>query len=217
MLPVKSCVVIGLGRFGEAMARKLFECGEDVLAIDVSERIVDRIADHVTRAVVADARDIQILDKLGVGSYDQAVVAMGEDLAASAQITMNLKELGVPYIMCKAFDSSHQKILEKLGANRVIIPEQDMANRLALGITNMNVMECIDLSDEFGIVEMKPLDSWVGKSIRTLDLRSRCKVNVIALRSGQKIQVPPDINKPLNSDTILVVLGTYDAIEDLKK
>ena len=217
MLPVKSCVVIGLGRFGEAMAKKLFECGEEVLAIDVNERIVDRIADHVTRAVVADARDIQILDKLGVGSYDQAVVAMGEDLAASAQITMNLKDLGVPYIMCKAFDTSHQKILEKLGANRVIIPEQDMAFRLALGITNMNVMECIDLSDEFGIVEMKPLDSWVGKSIRALDLRSRCKINVIAVRNGQQIHVPPDIDKPLNSDTVLFVLGSYDAIEELKR
>ena len=170
---MKSYVVIGLGRFGAEIAVKLFECGEEVLAIDLDETLVDKIADHVTRAVAADGRDKDILEKLGVENFDRAVVAMGSDLAASAQITMNLKELGVPYIVCKAYDNSYRTILEKLGANLVIIPEWEMADKLALGMTHAGVMEYIELSDEFGIVEMMPMDKWVGKTIRDRGAQGR--------------------------------------------
>lgn len=213
---MNSCVVIGLGRFGEAFAIRLFECGEEVLAIDLSEQKVDRVADHVTRAVVANACDPDILSRLGVGKMDRAIVAVGEDLAASAQITMNLKELGVPYVFCKASDRSHQKILEKLGADTVMIPEREMADKLALGLTKHDVMECINLSDEYGIVEMKPLGSWQGKTIRSLALLSRYKINVIAIREGEKIQIPPDIDRPLDDSLIMIMLGSYDAIDELK-
>jgi trk system potassium uptake protein TrkA len=214
---MKSYVVIGLGRFGAEIAVKLFECGEEVLAIDLDETLVDKIADHVTRAVAADGRDRDILEKLGVENFDRAVVAMGSDLAASAQITMNLKELGVPYIVCKAYDNSYRTILEKLGANLVIIPEWEMADKLALGMTHAGVMEYIELSDEFGIVEMMPMDSWVGKTIRQLELRTRYGANVIAVRKGEAIQIPPDIDTPLDESSTLVILGNYEMIEKLKK
>ncbi len=214
---MKSYVVIGLGRFGAEIAVKLFECGEEVLAIDLDETLVDKIADHVTRAVAADGRDKDILEKLGVENFDRAVVAMGSDLAASAQITMNLKELGVPYIVCKAYDNSYRTILEKLGANLVIIPEWEMADKLALGMTHAGVMEYIELSDEFGIVEMMPMDKWVGKTIRQLELRTRYGANVIAVRKGEAIQIPPDIDTPLDESSTLVILGNYEMIEKLKK
>ena len=214
---MKSYVVIGLGRFGAEIAVKLFECGEEVLAIDLDETLVDKIADHVTRAVAADGRDKDILEKLGVENFDRAVVAMGSDLAASAQITMNLKELGVPYIVCKAYDNSYRTILEKLGANLVIIPEWEMADKLALGMTHAGVMEYIELSDEYGIVEMMPMDSWVGKTIRQLELRTRYGANVIAVRKGEAIQIPPDIDTPLDESSTLVILGNYEMIEKLKK
>ncbi|MBP3719921.1 MAG: TrkA family potassium uptake protein [Clostridia bacterium] len=214
---MKSYVVIGLGRFGAEIAVKLFECGEEVLAIDLDETLVDKIADHVTRAVAADGRDRDILEKLGVENFDRAVVAMGSDLAASAQITMNLKELGVPYIVCKAYDNSYRTILEKLGANLVIIPEWEMADKLALGMTHAGVMEYIELSDEFGIVEMMPMDKWVGKTIRQLELRTRYGANVIAVRKGEAIQIPPDIDTPLDESSTLVILGNYEMIEKLKK
>ena len=214
---MKSYVVIGLGRFGAEIAVKLFECGEEVLAIDLDETLVDKIADHVTRAVAADGRDRDILEKLGVENFDRAVVAMGSDLAASAQITMNLKELGVPYIVCKAYDNSYRTILEKLGANLVIIPEWEMADKLALGMTHAGVMEYIELSDEFGIVEMMPMDKWVGKTIRQLELRTRYGANVIAVRKGEAIQIPPDIDTPLDESSTLVILGNYEMIENLKK
>ncbi len=214
---MKSYVVIGLGRFGERMAEKLYECGEEVLAVDLDEQTVDRIADRVTRAVAADARDRDVLERLGVGNFDRAVVAVGSDLAASALITMNLKALGVPCIVCKAHDDTYREILEKLGADRVIIPGWEAADKLALGMTHAGVMEYIELSDEYGIVEMEPIDEWIGKSIRGLELRSRYGANVIALRREDAIRIPPEIDVPIAAGSTLVILGSYETIEKLKK
>ena len=214
---MKSYVVIGLGRFGAEMALKLYDCGEDVLAIDTDENIIDKLADRVTRAVAADARDLDVLRKLGVDGFDRAVVAVGSDLAASALITMNLKTLGVPFILCKAHDDTYREILEKLGADRVIIPEREMADKLAKGLTTAGVMEYIELSNEFGIVEMPPPREWIGKTIRALELRSRYGANVIALRRGDELRIPPDIDTPLDDSCILVVLGNYKVLEKLEK
>ena len=214
---MNSCVVIGLGRFGTEIAGKLYECGEEVLAVDLDEQLVDKIADRVTRAVAADARDRDVLDKLGVSNFDRAVVAVGSDLGAAALITMNLKSLGLSEIICKAHDDTYREILEKLGADRVIIPEREVADKLALGMTHAGVMEYIELSDEFGIVEMEPPESWIGKTIRTLELRSRYGVNVIALRRDDRISIPPDIDAPLDERCALVILGNYETVEKLKK
>ena len=214
---MKSYIIIGLGRFGAEMATKLYECGEEVMAIDTDESLVDKITDRVTRAVAADARDLDVLVKLGAENFDRAVVAVGSDLAASALITMNLKTLNVPFIMCKAHDDTYREILEKLGADRVIIPERAVADKLALGLTHAGVMEYIELSDEYGIVEMEPIDEWIGKSIRGLELRSRYGTNVIAMRKGDAIQIPPDIDTPITSDAIMVMLGSYEMLEKLKK
>ena len=214
---MKSYIVIGLGRFGAELAAKLYECGEEVLAVDTNETIVDKIADRVTRAVAADARDLDVLEKLGAENFDRAVVAVGSDLAASALITMNLKTLNVPFIMCKAHDDTYREILEKLGADRVVLPEREVADKLALGLTHAGVMEYIELSDEYGIVEMEPVSEWIGKTIRELELRTRYGANVIALRYGDDIQIPPDINAPIAADHIMVMLGSYEMLEKLKK
>ena len=214
---MKSYIVIGLGRFGAELATKLYECGEEVLAVDTNESIVDKIADHVTRAVTADARDLDVLEKLGAENFDRAVVAVGSDLAASALITMNLKTLNVPFIMCKAHDDTYREILERLGADRVVLPEREVADRLALGLTHAGVMEYIELSEEFGIVEMEPIDEWIGKSIKDLELRTRYGANVIALRDKDDIQIPPDITTPITADHIMVMLGSYEMLEKLKK
>ena len=215
---MESYVVIGLGRFGIELATRLYACGEEVMAIDVNEGLVDKIADRVTRAVAADARDIDVLKKLGVGNFDRAIVAMGSDLAASALITMNLKSLNVPFIMCKAQDDTYKAILEKLGANKVIIPEWEMADKLALGMTHAGVMEYIELSQEFGIVEIEPSPDWVGKAIRQLELRTRYGMNVIALRTdAETIQIPPDIDTPIPEGVGMVMLGKYSMFENMKR
>ena len=214
---MKSYIVIGLGRFGAELATKLYECGEEVLAVDTNETIVDKIADRVTRAVAADARDLDVLEKLGTENFDRAVVAVGSDLAASALITMNLKTLNVPFIMCKAHDDTYREILEKLGADRVVLPEREVADKLALGLTHAGVMEYIELSEEYGIVEMEPISEWIGKSIKDLELRTRYGANVIALRYKDDIQIPPDITAPIAADHIMVMLGSYEMLEKLKK
>ena len=189
---MKSYVVIGLGRFGTEMALKLYDCGEDVLAIDTDENIIDKLADRVTKAVAADARDLDVL-------------------------TMNLKTLGVPYILCKAHDDTYREILVKLGADRVIIPEREIADRLAMGLTTSGVMEYIELSREYGIVEMNPPAAWVGKTIRSLEVRTRYGANIIAVRSNEKLRIPPEIDTPLTADCVLVILGSYKAMEKLEK
>ena len=214
---MKSYVVIGLGRFGSELAVRLCACGEEVMAIDTNELLIDQIADRVTRAVCADARNRDVLENLGVENFDRAVVAVGSDLAASALITMNLKTLNVPFIMCKAHDDTYREILERLGADRVVLPEREVADKLALGLTHAGVMEYIELSEEFGIVEMEPIDEWIGKSIKDLELRTRYGANVIALRDKDDIQIPPDITTPITADHIMVMLGSYEMLEKLKK
>ena len=214
---MNSYILIGLGRFGAEMAAKLYECGEEVLAIDTNENIVDKIADRVTKAVAADARDLDVLQKLGAENYDRAIVAVGSDLVASAMITMNLKTLNVPYIMCKAHDDTYREILERLGADRVIMPEREVADKLALGLTHAGVMEYIELSEEYGIVEMEPIPEWIGKTIRGLEFRSRYGVNVIAMRKGDSIKIPPDINTPIVEDDMMVILGSYEMLGKLQK
>ena len=214
---MNSYVVIGLGRFGTEIATRLYDCGEEVMAIDTDDLLVDRIADRVTRAVAADARNLDVLQKLGVERFDRAIVAVGSDLAASALITMNLKTLNVPYILCKARDDTYREILERLGANRVIIPEREVADKLALGLTHAGVMEYIELSSEFGIIELEPLAEWVGKTIRELELRTRYGVNVIAVREDDAIRIPPDIDTPISQNVIMVMLGSYEMFESLKK
>ena len=131
---MKSFAVIGLGRFGSRLATSLYESGADVLAIDIHESCVDKIGDNVTQAVAADASDIAILRKLGVDSCDYVIVAVGSNLGVSTLVTMNLTELGVENIICKASNPTHKAILEKLGAKRVFIPEQEFADRLALNL-----------------------------------------------------------------------------------
>ena len=208
---MKSYVVIGLGRFGTELATRLYARGEEVMVIDTNDQLIDKIADKVTRAVAADARDLDVLTKLGVENFEHAVVAVGSDLASSALITMNLKSLNVPYILCKAHDDTYREILERLGADKVIIPEREVADKLALGMTQAGVMEYIELSQEFGIVEMEPIAEWVGKTIRELELRTRYGVNVIAVRGEG------DIDTPIPEDVVMVMLGKYEMFESLKK
>ena len=138
---MKNYVVIGLGRFGSAIARQLCSLGAEVLALDVRSELVQQVANEVTHAVVGDAQDKEVLRALGVRNFDCAIIAIGDDLAASVLTTMNLKELGVPYIVCKAHDETHRRVLEKLGVDRAVIPEQEYGQRLARSLYSHNVLD----------------------------------------------------------------------------
>ena len=213
----KSYVVIGLGRMGYQTAIRLCQKGADVLAIDNNEEIVDRIADQVTRAVTADAQDVDALRALGVGHIDVGIVTVGSALAANMLITMNLKALGVPYVICKAHDDTHQAVLEKLGADKVIFPEQVAAERLAENLIGTDVMEHIDLSEKYGIVEYKAPAAWRGKTLRELNVRTKYDVNIIAVRSGEEICVSPSADYAVGGEDSLVMLGSYDALDKIPR
>ena len=214
---MRSYVVIGLGRFGMETAISLTALGCDVLAMDVRSEIVQHVAQDVTHAVVADAHDKEVLKALGVKDFDCAIVAIGDDLAASVLATMNLKELGIPYIVCKAHDETHRRVLEKLGADRVVIPEKENAARLAKSLSSPNVLDYIELSEDYGIVEVTAPKSWVGKSLKELNIRAKLGLNIIAVKQGEKINVSPGADYAICSDDVIVVLGDAIALEKVQK
>ena len=214
---MKSYVVIGLGRFGSEVARQLYSMGCDVLAIDTQSEIVQQIANDVTHAVVADAKDKEVLRALGVSDFDCAVVAIGDGLAASVLTTMNLKELGIAHIVCKAHDETHRRVLEKLGVDRVVIPEQENAQRLGRNLYSHNVLEYIELSDEYGILEIPAPKSWIGKSLKELNVRAKLGVNIIAVQNAGKTNVSPSADYQIHSEDIMVVLGDNYSLEAVQK
>lgn len=214
---MKSYVVIGLGRFGREVARQLYKCGCEVLALDVKSELVQQVAADVTHAAVADSRDKEVLRMLGVGDFDCAVVAIGEDLAASVLVTMNLKELGVPYLVCKAHDNVHRRVLEKLGADRVVIPEQENAVRLAKGLSSPNLLDYIELSEEYSIVELPAPASWIGKTLKELNVRAKLGVNILAVRRDGKMDVSPAADFSFQSEDVVVVLGDVKALKLVQK
>lgn len=212
---MKNFVVIGLGRFGTAVAQELCELGNQVLAVDQDRDLVQSIADQVTHAVVGDGRDPEVLRALGVKDYDCAVVAIGNDVGNSALVTMRLKEAGAPKVICKAQSHVHKRLLEKIGADRVVFPEYEMGITVAQGLAHSNILNFIELSPEYGIVEVDLPDGWAGRTIRDLDIRAKFKVNVIAVRQGQNINVSPGADCVLNHGDKLFVLGEDGKISAL--
>ena len=209
---MKSFAVIGLGLFGSSVARQLCALGAEVLAIDTNYELVQQLSGDVTTAAVADARDAEVLRALGVQDCDSAVVAIGDDLAGSILATMNLKDLGIRQIICKAHDETPRKVLEKLGADKVVIPEKEVADKLARSLTSHNVLDFIELSSAYGIVEITVRKDWVGKSLKELDVRAKLGVNIIAVERNEKVTVSPRAEFELAKNDILVVLGDYDSL-----
>lgn len=212
----KSYVVIGMGRFGSSVAERLYALGNDVLAIDTNPEIVQHMESKVTCAVVADARDEEVLRSLGARSCDCAVVAIGKDLATCIIATLNLKELGVPQVICKATDELRKKALEKVGADRVVIPERETGIKLAQALTSSSVLDFIELSKDCGIAEIPTPTEWCGKTLRELNIRAKYGVNIIAIREDGNIDVAPGADFALKENNVLVVLGTNDKLSKIR-
>ena len=214
---MKSYIVVGLGRFGSEVALQLYAHGCEVLAVDCSEELVNQVSNDVTHAVVADARDKGVLRALGAAEFDCAIVAIGGSLGDSVLATMNLKELGIPKIVCKAHDETHRQVLLKLGADQVVIPEKENAERLARSLSSPNVLEYIELSDEYGIIEVPAPKRWLGKTLKELNVRAKLGVNIIAVERNEKIDVSPAADYQILEGDIMVVLGDTDALQTVQK
>lgn len=215
---MKTFVVIGLGRFGTAVATELCTLGHEVLAIDDDVECVQRLAAKVTHAAAGDARDPAVLRGLGVGNFDCAIVSVGSDVGTSALIALNLKELGVAKVISKATSHVHQRVLEKIGVDQVIFPEHEMGLKLARGLSNSDVLNFIELSQDYSIMELKVPRPWQGRTIRELNVRVEHHVNVIAIRSvDRRLNVSPGGDYRLAEGESLVMLGREEDINALSE
>lgn len=211
---VKSFLVLGLGRFGTSMAKTLCSLGHDVLAVDNLDEHVNNVVDNVTRAIKADVSDEKVLANLGVRNFDCVIISVGNDIRASALSTLQCKELGAKFVIAKASDELHAKLLRNVGADRVVMPEQDFSRRLAKQLVSKNVIDFLELSDKYSIREVQIPAAWVGRSINAIDIRKKHHINVIALRRGENINVALDPAAPLLAGDLLIIVG---ANHDLAK
>lgn len=211
---MKSFAVIGCGRFGSTLARTLVELGNEVMAVDSNEDIVQEMSEEVTYAVQADVMDESTLKELGLSNFDVVIVSIGSDIQASIMASLIAKELGAKKLIAKAQSILHGKVLEKIGVDKVIYPERDMGRRLAHNLSARNILDYIELSSEYNIMEITSLNSWWGKTIAELNLRSKYGISIMALKRGAKIDVSPNPDEEIKEGDILLIIGnTNDLIK----
>ena len=215
---MKRVVVVGLGIFGFNIAKELYENGLEVIAIDKNKEPIQKIKDFSSRAILADATDKELLETIGIQEDDVVIVSFGEDLAASTLLTLHLKELNVKRIIVKAPNEDHKRILQKVGATEVIIPEREMAGKVAKSLISPNVIDYIPVSEDYNISEIAPPASFIGKSIAQLNLRNRYHIEVIAIRDvlSDKITLVPQASSVIKDSDILVVIGKEPDIKKIK-
>ncbi|CAH0118247.1 Ktr system potassium uptake protein A [Paenibacillus sp. CECT 9249] len=210
----KQFAIIGMGRFGSSVARSLNQMGYEVLAIDSSEQKTQEVVNFVTHAVSADSTDEEALKALGIRNFDVVVVAIGQDIQSSILTTLILKDLGVPKIIVKAQNELHGKVLNKIGADKVIYPERDMGLRVAHHLISPNILDYIDLSDDYSIVEMKAAKQMIGKNLMQLNIRAKFGCNVMAIKSHGTMNISPYAEDMIKQDDVLVIVGRN---QDLQK
>ena len=212
----KQFVVIGLGRFGTSVAKTLYALGNDVLAIDSNEDMVQDISDSVTHSVQADATDENSLRSLGIRNFDVAVVTIGSELQASVMVTLLVKELGVKYIIAKANNELHAKVLYKIGADRVVLPERDMGVRVAHNLVSSNILDYIELSPDYSIAEIVSPKEWHGRNLKDLSMRANYGINVVAIKKDNDINVSPSAEDIIEPDDIVVAIGGAEELSRLE-
>ena len=203
-----SILVIGLGYFGESIAREFAELGHEILGVDNDPEAVQRNITYLTDTVEMDATNIDALRTLNIPSYDISVVGRGSDLEESVLITLNLKELGARHIVCKAQNQAQKLILERIGAKQIVEPEKDMGKRIAHILSaSINMIDYMDVQDDFSIEELEVPRGWAGKSLSELQLPNRYGIQLLLVKSGDKFTISPTTNFVLQANDIIVVFG----------
>ncbi|MCK4527611.1 TrkA family potassium uptake protein [candidate division WOR-3 bacterium] len=222
----KDFVVVGLGAFGITLSKALIEKGCHVTAIDMDEKLIESISDFAIDVLIADARDRKPLEEAGVANVDAAIVSVGEDLESSFLATLHLKEFGIPYIITKATSKSQGEILEKIGADRVIYPEEEMAEKLAEQLIHPSIINYTTLSKEVGIMESATPQKFIGKTLKELSLRNKYGINIIAIKrkkekkddvnTVEEVLEVPSADEKIREGDILIVIGHVDYLEKFK-
>lgn len=212
----KQYLVLGLGRFGSSVARSLCEMGHEVLAVDSDADAVASVAPYVTQCVQADATDEEVLASFAPGSFDAAVVSVGGNVQDSVMMSLLCKEQGVPFVIAKANNDLHGKLLRKIGVDRVIFPERDMGHRLARWLVMPSVLDMMELSDDHQIAEVMTPDGWVERTLVQIDVRRRYGVSVIAVRRGTQLITSPGADMKLESGDVLILIGKQQDIDSIR-
>ena len=215
----KQFVVLGLGSFGASVAVTLQKLGCDVVAVDQDMELVTDIAEKVTYAMQADIENPKLLESLGSKNFDGMVVASSENLEGSILATLAAKEMGIPYILCKAHDERHARVLRKIGADAVVFPEEEMGRKIAKNLVSANLADWIELSPDYSIVETAIPKRWIGKTLKELDVRRTYEVNVVGLKEEEegRVEITPDPDLPLKEGMILMLIGANEALERRRK
>ncbi|MTI71556.1 MAG: TrkA family potassium uptake protein [Firmicutes bacterium] len=214
---MKQFLVLGCGRFGSSIAKTLYKLGHDVMVIDKDSEKIKNISQHVTHVIEGDAKDEKIIRSLGVSNFDIVVVTMALNIQSSILTSILLRELGAKYIIAKAQNELHAKVLYKIGVDRVVFPEKDMGAKVARNIISPNIVDYINLSSDYSIVEISPLKQWFGKSLIELNLRRKYEINVIAVKQGDDINISPRADYVVNKGDILVVISHNSNSKKLMK
>ena len=211
----KQYIVIGCGRFGSALAKKMSELGNEVMVIDKSREVIENIADEVTHTAILDVTDENHLRSIGLGNFDVAIVAISSDIRASIMATIMAKELGVSKVVCKAKDELEAKVLYKVGADKVVFPERDMGIRVAYNLVSDNILDQINLDPEYSIMEIVTPAKWIDKTIIELNLRAEYDITVLAVKTGSGLKVMPSPNYCMREGNILIIIGNINNINEI--
>jgi trk system potassium uptake protein TrkA len=214
---MKQFVVIGCGRFGSSVAKTLCKLGYDVLAIDKDPDKVQEIAEFVTHAVQADANDENALRTIGIRNFDVAVVTIGSDIQASIMGTLLVQELGIKKVIAKAQNELHAKVLYKIGAHKVIFPERDMGIRVAHNLVSSNILDVIEFAPDYSIIEVIAKAEWTDKSLKELKLPNEYGVSVMAIKSGDDLNISPYAEDVIRRGDTLIVIGDNTSLKKLEQ
>lgn len=204
---LEQIAIIGLGKFGMSIAKLLSKYDCDVLAIDDSDHLIEEVIPYVTRAIKLNAMDIEALKAVGMKHFNIAIIAIGDNIEASLLIALTLKELEIPYIVAKARDEKHAKLLEMIGVNKIVQPEIDSAIRVVNTLTTKYVKEKIDLGKDHSIVEVETPKVWVGKTFSDLALRQKYSMNVVCVKKGDEV-IFPSANYKLEAEDALLIMAS---------
>lgn len=214
---MKQIIVIGCGRFGSSAAKTLTRLGYDVMVVDQDADIIKEMSEYIAHAVQMDAIDEASFRTLGLRNFDVAIIAIGSDLEASIMAALIAKEAGVPTVIAKAASEIHGKLLYKIGADKVIYPERDMGMSVAYGLVNPNIMDVIEFSPDYSIIETVALEEWEDKSLEDLNLSRKYGMTVIAIKTGDDINIVPSFDTIIKKDDVIIVLGHNDNLKKLSK
>ncbi|MEN0642514.1 TrkA family potassium uptake protein [Alkalicoccobacillus gibsonii] len=213
----KQFIVIGLGRFGSSLTKTLVEAGHEVLAVDKDIDLVQSMSSIATHAIQADSTDEEVLKELGVGNFSHAIVAIGENLQSSILTTLLLKEMNIPKVTVKAKNIMYGKVLTKIGADQVVYPERDMGIRLGRQLSSDNLIDYIELSPDYNLVELNAPAAMNGYTIQQLDVRAKYGVNIMAIKSADGINISPLAEDKIQTGDTLLIIGANEDISALER